>query len=90
MIEIKDVSKIYANGTHALDHVELTIEDGEFLSIIGLSGAGKSTLCVLSTASMKSAKGKSGSTDSPSPRPKKRRSKKSAAASVLFLNNSIW
>ena len=44
MIEIKDVSKIYANGTHALDHVELTIEDGEFLSIIGLSGAGKSTL----------------------------------------------
>lgn len=44
MIEFKQVSKIYANGVVGLDHVTLTIEQGEFVGIIGLSGAGKSTL----------------------------------------------
>lgn len=44
MIEFKDVSKVYGNGTRGLDHIQLTIGDGEFVSIIGLSGAGKSTL----------------------------------------------
>ncbi|MBS5478987.1 MAG: ATP-binding cassette domain-containing protein, partial [Coriobacteriia bacterium] len=44
MIEFKDVSKVYPNGTRGLDHINLTIGDGEFVSIIGLSGAGKSTL----------------------------------------------
>lgn len=44
MIEIKDASKIYKNGTHAMDHINLTIDDGDYLCIIGLSGAGKSTL----------------------------------------------
>lgn len=44
MIEFKDVSKVYGNGTRGLDHIDLTIADGEFVSIIGLSGAGKSTL----------------------------------------------
>lgn len=44
MIEIKDASKIYKNGTRAMDHINLTINDGEYLCIIGLSGAGKSTL----------------------------------------------
>lgn len=44
MIEFKGVSKIYANGTRGLDHIDLAIADGEFVSIIGLSGAGKSTL----------------------------------------------
>ena len=44
MIEIKDASKIYKNGTHAMDHINLTIDDGAYLCIIGLSGAGKSTL----------------------------------------------
>jgi len=44
MIELRDVSKIYKNGVHALDHVNLTIQDAEFVAIIGLSGAGKSTL----------------------------------------------
>ena len=44
MIEFRDVSKVYGNGTRGLDHVNLSIADGEFVSIIGLSGAGKSTL----------------------------------------------
>lgn len=44
MIELRNVSKIYKNGVHALDHVNLTIQDAEFVAIIGLSGAGKSTL----------------------------------------------
>ena len=44
MIEFKDVSKTYPNGTKGLKHINLQIEQGEFLAIIGLSGAGKSTL----------------------------------------------
>ena len=44
MIEFKDVTKTYPNGVTALKHVNLQIEQGEFVAIIGLSGAGKSTL----------------------------------------------
>ena len=44
MIELRNVSKTYKNGVHALDHVNLTIQDAEFVAIIGLFGAGKSTL----------------------------------------------
>jgi phosphonate transport system ATP-binding protein len=44
MIEFKNVSKTYPNGTKGLKNVNLNIEQGEFLAIIGLSGAGKSTM----------------------------------------------
>ncbi len=44
MIEFKNVTKTYSNGVTALKHVNLQIEQGEFVAIIGLSGAGKSTL----------------------------------------------
>ncbi|PXW86642.1 phosphonate transport system ATP-binding protein [Pseudogracilibacillus auburnensis] len=44
LIQFKNVSKIYPNGTIGLKNINLQIEDGEFVVIVGLSGAGKSTL----------------------------------------------
>lgn len=44
MIEFKNVSKIYPGGFTALKDINLTIDEGEFVAIIGRSGAGKSTL----------------------------------------------
>ena len=43
MLELNDVSHIYANGTRALDHVTLSIPRGMF-GLLGPNGAGKSTL----------------------------------------------
>ena len=44
MIKLENVSKTYPNGYKALKNVNLTVNDGDFVCIIGLSGAGKSTL----------------------------------------------
>jgi phosphonate transport system ATP-binding protein len=44
MIQFENVTKTYSNGVKGLKNINLTIEDGEFVSVIGLSGAGKSTL----------------------------------------------
>ncbi|BAB06693.1 phosphonate ABC transporter ATP-binding protein [Halalkalibacterium halodurans] len=44
MIEFKNVSLVYPNGTQGLKDVNLKINEGEFVVIVGLSGAGKSTL----------------------------------------------
>lgn len=47
MIEIQNVSKRYEEGNRALQNINITIDDGEFVFIMGKSGAGKSTLLKL-------------------------------------------
>jgi phosphonate transport system ATP-binding protein len=44
MLEIRNLTKVYDDGTVALRNVSFDVQDGEFLIIIGLSGSGKSTL----------------------------------------------
>lgn len=43
MIQFNGVNLVYPNGTQGLKDIDITIEDGEFVVIVGLSGAGKST-----------------------------------------------
>ena len=47
MIEFKGVHKTYESGTKALDDINIRIEKGEFVFIVGASGAGKSTFLKL-------------------------------------------
>jgi putative ABC transport system ATP-binding protein len=47
VIELKDVKKDYPLGTtvvHAIRGVDLTVKEGDFISIVGPSGSGKTTL----------------------------------------------
>lgn len=47
IVEFKDVSRVYTSGDHelwALNHVDMTLEEGKVVVILGPSGAGKSTL----------------------------------------------
>ena len=44
IIELKKLNKVYPSGIHALKDIDLDVEEGEFLILLGLSGSGKSTL----------------------------------------------
>jgi phosphonate transport system ATP-binding protein len=44
MLEIRNLTKVYPNGTVALHDINLSVRDGEFVVVLGLSGSGKSTL----------------------------------------------
>ena len=44
VVDILSAEKIYSNGTHALEPVQLCVREGEFVTLLGPSGCGKSTL----------------------------------------------
>lgn len=57
MIQFVNVSKVFPNGSIALEHIDLDINRGEFITIVGPSGAGKTTLTKLILAEEKPTEG---------------------------------
>ena len=58
MIRLIDVQKEYDNGTKAVKGVNLRIDDGEFVFLVGPSGSGKSTIIKLITGEVQSTEGR--------------------------------
>jgi len=58
MIEVKDLSYNYKNKEQVLENINLNINEGEVVSIIGKNGSGKSTLARLIAGIMKQTKRK--------------------------------
>ena len=53
MIDLVNVTKTYETGTHALNGIDMHIDDGEFVFLVGESGSGKSTIIKLLTGELK-------------------------------------
>lgn len=58
MIEVQDVYFTYPSGVEALKGIQLTIQDGEFVAVMGQNGAGKTTLVKHFNGLLKPTKGK--------------------------------
>ena len=58
MIRLKDVEMEYDNGTRAIQGISLTIEDGEFVFLVGPSGSSKSTIIKLLTGEVEPSAGR--------------------------------
>ena len=58
MIRLIDIQEVYDNGTKALKGVNLRIDDGEFVFLVGPSGSGKSTILKLITAEIPPTEGR--------------------------------
>ena len=58
MIDLQNVSKAYAAGTPAVNDMNIHIDEGEFVFIVGDSGAGKSTLIKLLLKELEPTSGK--------------------------------
>ncbi|MGH6862624.1 MAG: ABC transporter ATP-binding protein, partial [Phyllobacterium sp.] len=57
MLHVNSISKVYKNGTRALDDITLEVGDGEILGVVGGSGCGKSTLLRLISGLDRATKG---------------------------------
>ncbi|MEA4822498.1 MAG: cell division ATP-binding protein FtsE [Clostridiaceae bacterium] len=58
MIHLSDVYHSYATGTRALQGIDLRIDDGEFVFLVGPSGSGKSTIIKLLTGELRPTAGR--------------------------------
>ena len=58
MISLEHVYKYYENGTHAIEDVTFSMEDGEFAFLVGPSGSGKTTIIKLLTGEIASTEGR--------------------------------
>ena len=57
MIDLINITKTYETGTHALNGIDMHIDDGEFVFLVGQSGSGKSTIIKILTAELKPTSG---------------------------------
>ena len=58
MVRMRDVFKVYENGTRAIKGVNLDVDDGEFVFLVGPSGSGKSTIIKLITGEVEATSGR--------------------------------
>ena len=58
MVRLLDVCKVYENGTPALSGINLKIDDGEFVFLVGSSASGKSTIVKILTSEVRMTSGR--------------------------------